>query len=148
MKKFNLSKYSVFLLPFLLLSLSASADLGRGLNAYQQHEYKTAINEFTLSANSGNPNAQVLLGNMYYEGIGTEKNYDIAFELTKTAVENETKPNMLPAVHMNLGLMYLQGRGTAHDSLAAYNLFKLAAKNGNKKARLLLSMMNIKGIAK
>ena len=60
----------LLILPILLLTLlvgnpAVSADLYKGLTAYQSGDYATALREWKPLAEQGDANAQILLGGMY-----------------------------------------------------------------------------------
>lgn len=71
---------------FLLWSASAlAADFGGAMQLYQKGDYSNALKEFSILANQGDADAQFILGDMYANGQGTEKDgvtaymwYDIA----------------------------------------------------------------------
>lgn len=74
---------TVFLLFIVFTSLNA--DFDSGLGYYLQGDYTSAKQEFTILANQGNADAQLMLGDMYANGQGVDKDpveaykwYDIA----------------------------------------------------------------------
>jgi len=74
--------------------------------------------------------AKYLLANFYFEGIGTEVNYDKAFVLFTELHQAEHH-----LAHMKLGQMYYHGQGVAQDQATAKQLLLLAAQNGVPEAK-------------
>ena len=60
------------------VSMSWSADLQKGLTAYESGDYATALREWTPLAEQGDADAQTLLGVMYNEGKGVPQDYKTA----------------------------------------------------------------------
>ena len=68
------------IIPVLLFSLllgapSYSADFNKGLTAYNNGDYATALKEWTPLAEQGVAEAQYNLGVMYQEGAGVPQDY-------------------------------------------------------------------------
>lgn len=116
--------------------LSASADLKKGIEAYEAEDYATALSEFQPLADQGVPEAQSQLSRLYYHGYGVRKNYKKAGELAKAAAEKGDKigENML-------GLLAIDGLGTKKDLKAAEKYFLSSAEKGFLSAQLNLAGM-------
>ena len=69
------------LAALLLLTLAAPAwgqVFEKGLEAYKQRDYATALSEWRPLAERGNADAQVKLGFMYADGLGVPQDYALA----------------------------------------------------------------------
>ncbi len=67
---------------------SWGADFDKGLTAYQNGDYVTALNEFTPLAEQGDADAQFSLGYMYDNGWGVLQNYATAYAWYNIAASN------------------------------------------------------------
>ena len=76
-------------------------DFQKGLEAYQNKDFATALKEWKPLAEGGDSAAQYNLGLMYKNGEGVPKNYKEALKWYKLATEQ----GFLIAPY-NLGLMY------------------------------------------
>lgn len=121
MKKILLLVYGLFF----CLNLSAQENLETGLKYYEWREYKTALPYLQAAAKEGYGEACYLLGEMYYYGYGTDKNYTIAMRMYQRGIEyGFTKGEA------ELGRMYENGEGAAKDLQKAFELYeKSAAKD-------------------
>lgn len=121
MRKILLLVYGLFF----CLSLSAQGNLENGLRYYNWKEYKTALPYLQSAAKEGYGEACYLLGEMYYYGLGTEKNPTIAMRMYQRSIEyGFTKGEA------ELGRMYEDGEGAAKDLQKAFELYeKSAAKD-------------------
>ncbi|RIA86512.1 hypothetical protein C1645_727075, partial [Glomus cerebriforme] len=99
-----------------------------------------AFELFSKAANNNYAIAQVYLAKCYYDGYGTEKNYDLAFDWCKKSVENGSIIGQL-----NLGYCYKLGIGTAINKEKAFQLYKIAAENENSNAQSNLGILYEKG---
>ncbi len=68
MKKSLLAQF--FLLILLVSPMSFGADLQKGVTAYTNGDYATALREWTPLAEQGDADAQFNLGQMYFNGQG------------------------------------------------------------------------------
>ncbi len=128
--------------PFLIgcASSSSSPDFFKGLNAYDQGDYATAVKEWEPLAKKGNVDAQMNLGLLYLEGRGVDQNYKTAVKWIKLAAEQ----GYLSA-QFNLGYAYATGQGIEQDYNAALNWYLLAAERGHKGAQNNLGFAYAKG---
>ena len=104
---------------------SEAQDFDRGVSAYNDGDYPTALREFRLLAEQGDALAQYNLGGMYYNGRGVPQNYAEAARLYRLAAE---QGNAL--AQFNLGVMYGNGQGLPQNYQLAYMWFNLAAGKG------------------
>ncbi len=66
-----------------------SADFQKGLKAYQQGDYATALKEWKPLAEQGHADAQVNLGVMYLEGQNVPRDYKTAIKWLTLAAEQK-----------------------------------------------------------
>ncbi len=96
------------------------------------------------------PDAALYLGYLYDRGIGTEANYDNAYNLYTEAVENASeKPEyayVSNEAHTNLGLLLINAPEGKKDDRTAFSHFEEAAKNGSIKAQYYLALTYLEGI--
>ena len=127
----SISKIIIGLTLSLLLgsSVAIAADFGRGLEAKNSGDFKTALADWIPLAEQGNAMAQFNLGHMYANGYGVPEN-------DKTAVKWFTKAaeQGLAEGQFNLGAMYDFGDGVPENDKIAVKWYNLASYNGNKNA--------------
>jgi len=75
----NLVIIAAALLSLTLPSSVAAQDFDRGVSAYNDGDYPTALREFRLAAEQGNALAQYNLGIMYGNGQGLPQNHQLAY---------------------------------------------------------------------
>jgi TPR repeat protein len=74
-------KSLIILTAICLLSPSLLAQsFESGMYAYERRDYATALNAFNASANSGDPDAQFMLGRLYANGYGVLQDYIQAYK--------------------------------------------------------------------
>ena len=110
-----------------MTGMSASADLQKGLTAYESGDYATALREWKPLAEQGHGVASYALGVMYRDGQGVSKNYKTAVKWFKLAAELQTAVGQY-----NLAMMYVNGQGVPQDYIRAYMWWEIAASSGIK----------------
>ena len=75
-------------------------------------------------------NSQYHLGILYYQGKGTEKNFNKAASWIKKSAENGDK-----FAHVTLGLFYLDGHGVNKNLINSYMWLEIASKKGLEIAK-------------
>ena len=86
------------------MGVIASADLQKGMTAFMDGNYTTALSEWTPHSEQGNADAQNNLGEIYQTGLGAAKDYKTAVEWYKFAAAQGNTP-----AQNNLGNMYKEG---------------------------------------
>lgn len=104
----------------------AFADLEKGFAAAQAGDFKTAFREYTLDAEAGIPEAQFLLSNMYFDGLGTTFNSDEGMRWLRAAAEQDHHD-----AQFTLGMLYANGRYVEQNDGEAFNWCLKSAENGN-----------------
>ncbi|CAA0088214.1 Sel1-repeat-containing protein YbeT [Zhongshania aliphaticivorans] len=89
--------------------------------AYDRADYKTALNVWLPSAEQGDAEAQLAVGEIFEKGLGTEPNYEVALFWYQKAAEQGNKSALF-----NLGTLYEQGLGVEKDRLVAINYYRQA----------------------
>jgi len=89
--------------------------------AYDRADYKTALNVWMASAESGDAEAQANVGEIFERGLGSEPNYEAAIIWYKKAADQGNKRALF-----NLGTLYEQGLGVDQDKLIAMNYYRQA----------------------
>lgn len=103
-------------------ALDARTDLMHG-------QYASALEKYKRSADKGDPTAQNSLGNIYYLGLGVDRDYERAAHWYERAAINGNEPALV-----NMGILYFQGNGVKRDLLKAFAWFRLGEKANRKSA--------------
>ncbi len=95
---------------------------------------KETVERLQKTAEQGNADSQVLLGLIYYQGSGVEKNYKEAFKWWhKAAAQNDAE------AQYSLGYAYYHGEGVKKDYKEAIKLYRMAATQGYAAAKKFLN---------
>ncbi|GHA95692.1 tetratricopeptide repeat protein [Modicisalibacter luteus] len=86
-------------------------------------------------------NASLRLGRLYRDGRGVERDDNLAYQLFRQAVSEDTGPN----ANVALAEMLVEGRGTARDTQRASALYSQAAARGNAQALQALAKAYARG---
>lgn len=158
---------------FYAVSKKPSVDeMTRGLTAYKQGDYKTALRMFRNQDLLANPEASFILGAMHYAGKGVPADENRAFlYYEKAAVlgyspaqttlailyadkgewdkayayaESAALRNDAEAQMLAAG-WYEKGRGGRFDTHKAVRFYEMAAKNGDMNAKTALYLINKDG---
>ncbi len=108
----------------------AGADLKSGRRAYERKDYARALKELTPLAEKGNPDAQSILGKMYWNGHGVPKDADRAIKWFKASANQGDAD-----AQFYLGSYYLLPR---LDIAEGAKWLRLSAEQGNQDAQWLL----------
>jgi TPR repeat protein len=110
--------------PLLLLSLPTQAtDLVSGVEAYQRQQYSTAYEILMPFAQTGESEAQRLIGVMYMLGQSVEQDLPTAARWVRGSAQlgNSQAQELL-------SFMYNRGAGVPQDAVQAYVWLKLASQ--------------------
>ncbi len=124
------------LMAVALATAPAFADYAKGLNAFDNDDYKTAFSELHPFAEEGDSFAQYALGWMYNNGDGVPQDYKEAAKWYRLSVKQGNA-----AAQYNLGLMYSNGEGVVQDYKEAVKLYRLSAEQGLALAQHNLGFM-------
>jgi uncharacterized protein len=89
--------------------------------AYDRADYKTALQVWLPTAETGDAEAQVNVGEIFERGAGGEPNYSAALVWYQKAAEQGNS-----RAQFNLGTLYEQGFGVAKDKMTALNWYRKA----------------------
>jgi hypothetical protein len=122
------------LLGALFLCTAAHAGLWEdGYADYQRKDYAGAVAKWQIVADTGDRDAQSLLGLMHFAGQGTPQSYPKALIwLRKAAAQGE------PKAQFKLGSMYANGQGLDRDYQKAAMWFLIAQSSGHPEANKAL----------
>ena len=104
-------------------------DYQKGVEAYKNGDYATALREWRPLAEQGDAGAQTNLGVMYGNGEGVTQDYKEAVKWYRKAAEQG-----YAMAQNNLGLMYYNGDGVLEDDVYAHMWLNIAASNGHDGA--------------
>ena len=119
---------------------ATEAKLEEGMNAYKTGDYAKALAVFQSLADEGDTTGQFMLGSLYHDGLGVEKDDARAFTWTRKAAERAN-----PKAQALLAVMYQEGWGTAKDEARAVEWFRMSAEQGYATAQLTLGLLYMKG---
>lgn len=118
---------SSLLFASLLAALPVQAGLDEGMNAYSSGDYETAAREFKALAKQGDKEAQYLLGLLYEEGQGVDRDdQEAAYWLARSADQG------FADAFFALGQMFANRKGERQDRMAAHHWFSLAKQYGHR----------------
>lgn len=108
--------------------------------AYQKHDYAYALRLARPMADQGDRRAQSLMGLIYFNGDGVQRNGHEAMEWYRRAADQGDAEAQL-----KIGDMYFEGRAVAQDYSEAERWYHLAADQGSAAAQYNLGILYAKG---
>ena len=111
---------------FLVVAAAAADDLGEGLAAYDQGDYRGALDAWGRAAAKGDAEAMNAIAGLYDQGEGVRRDPALAATWYRRSAERRNSVGQL-----NLGDMYGRGLGLPLDGAEAYFWLGLAASQGN-----------------
>ena len=111
---------------------NAIASFRRGLTAYDEGDYATALREWRSLAQQSDADAQNNLGVLFFKGQGVPKHYEIAVVLFRLSAKQGNS-----TAQSYLGGMCGLGQGVKKNLVTAYIWASLGAYNGNEKGAKL-----------
>ncbi len=120
------TRLSITLLSIFCI-FAVHADFKNGVAAFERKDYTAAYQEFFISANQGDKQAQAELGTLYFTGTGVPQNYNEAFRWFFQAAKQNSAIGQAW-----LAVLYRDGKGISKDMVKAYAWILLsAAQNYN-----------------
>jgi TPR repeat protein len=106
--------------------------------AKENKDYELAAKLYKIAVRNGSLNAMNNLGFLNLNGLGVQKNIDVAEELWKNGSEKGDDK-----CQMNLAMLYTSDQFGLQDYSKSVRYCDLAAKNGNQGAKELLPVLQI-----
>jgi uncharacterized protein len=100
-----------------------------------------ATNWLTKAAESGIPEAAIILGDAYADGTGVTRHYQLASDWYRKAIDQG-----LAAAQYKLAIMYDQGLGLEQNAKEAFRLAKAAHEGRDSAATFFLALLYADGI--
>lgn len=128
-------------LMLLALCMVACSDYDRARRSFEGGNYAEAFERYTLLAESGDVRAQYDLSQMYFQGIGGQKDSQRAWHWLLSAAGGGNVAAMV-----KLGSIYESGVGADRDHATAAQWYLRAARLGDPIGRFNLALLYLKGI--
>jgi TPR repeat protein len=106
---------------------AVAAPLEDGLQALDRGDYATALRLLRPLAEEGNQEAQINLGNMYFDGNGVPLNYAQSVDWYLLAADQGNTDAQIA-----LGFLYKYGEAVRFDYVQAYKWFDLAGSGSDR----------------
>ena len=121
----------------LLLHVSATAGINEATKAYILGDYEKARYEALIGASDGDPIAQMLMGQLYYNGEGVEKSVELAMYWYEQAARQGYQE-----AQFRLGTLYFNGSpGIEKDYKKAWEWLSKADDSGHGKVEPMLEIL-------
>ena len=121
--------------------LNGTQELALGDECYEQKKYKEAFEHYLKATESGNVQAQFLVGYAYYTGEGVDRDYASAVTWFKRAARKN-----YPKAQYNLAYCYMYGRGVPRNYDRAIELLTQSAENHLAQAQITLADCYERGV--
>jgi hypothetical protein len=118
----------------------SNRDIAAAYDAYENKKYKFALRIALPSADLGDPRAQSLMGLMYYNGRGVERDEREAMKWFRSAAEQGDS-----IAQLYVGLMFAEGKTVPQDYSEAARWYQIAANRGNPEAQYNLGILYATG---
>lgn len=116
-------------------------ELALGDECYKQKRFDKAFEHYMKASETGNVQAQFLVGYAYYTGEGTARDFASAVTWFKRAAKKN-----YPKAQYNLAYCYMYGRGVPRNYDRAIELLTLSAENQLAQAQITLADCYERGI--
>ena len=138
MKRLIITVCFSLILSIVSIGMSWSGDYQKGLDAAQNGNYTAALKEWRPLAEQGHSESQFVLGLLYRNGKGVEKDFSTAIKWYLLAAENGHAK-----AQAKLGYMYVNGEGVNKNYVRAYMWGRLSEINENREGSELKRIMTI-----
>ena len=138
MKSLTITLFLSLSLSIVSTGMSWSGDYQKGLDAAQNGNYTAALEEWRPLAEQGHSESQFVLGLLYRNGKGVEKDFSTAIKWYLLAAENGHAK-----AQAKLGYMYVNGEGVNKNYVRAYMWGRLSEINENREGSELKRIMTI-----
>lgn len=116
-------------------------DFKNAQKEYEVKKYSLALEYFTKSAEKGNDEAMVMIGDLHRFGEGVSQSWEESTKWYQKAAEKGNGEAML-----NIGLIYLKGIGVSQDFSKALEWLSKAVEKGNSAAMGHIGVMYFEGV--
>lgn len=110
------------------------------LASYRASKYQEAYGVLLRLAEEGHAEAQNLLGTLYRQGLGVEKNSKEGIKWTQRAAEQG-----LASAQHNMGWIFAMGAGVEADNREALKWYQKSAAQGDADSLLNIGLIHAKG---
>jgi TPR repeat protein len=111
----------ILFVALVLCGQAWAGPLEDGVQALDRRDYATALRLLKPLAESGNPDAQIDLGNMYFDGNGVPLDYAQSVKWYLLAADQGNTDAQIA-----LGFLYKYGEAVRFDYVQSYKWFELA----------------------
>ena len=125
--------FQVIFICALFTNAWALTNYERCVKYFEDKDYKNA---YQVCKEEKDYNAQYIIGEMYYNGLGVKEDHAEAMLWFRKAAEQGNGQ-----AQFFVGYMYYNGLGVKKDHAEAMLWFRKAAKNGHIRARIYRDMM-------
>ncbi len=143
-----MKKVFIMLLGF-MLAAPVLADMSKAEEAFDNKDYKTALELLQIEAQRNQVKAAYLLGIMYRDGLGVPRDPERALKWFTEAAESNWIRAVdklgSPEAQYEAGIMYRDGIGTEKDLNKAADWFEQAAGQGHSLSQEALGEMYLRG---
>ncbi len=134
-------KSILYFLFFIALTSMSAASLNKGVSAYENKDYISALQELKPLAEQGDPNAQFYLGELYYNA-----HIKVQYSQAASNMKVHTGIGTYEDTQKYLNSISKIGRAKAeYRYRAAFPWYEKASNQGHIKAKEVLGNMYIKG---
>ncbi|NIV17880.1 MAG: sel1 repeat family protein [Woeseiaceae bacterium] len=134
-------RFAIVIVLLFMAGVAVGADLKKGLAAYENGDYETAMAECLPLAEEGIAEAQFCVGQMYANGFGVMMDDAAAIKwygLAATAGDSKAQ--------YQLGVMHANGWGVDMNDAQAAEYYRQAAEKGHSCAQRSLAYVTSRGI--
>ncbi len=107
-------------------------------DAFNKQKYSETIDICIPLSNNGDAGASLILGKMYYEGLGVPKNFDEARVRLLKALSSDNR-DVSNLAKFILALLFQNTNFTEFNLEKSFNWYKSAADNGHADAQFMTS---------
>ncbi|MBT4897829.1 MAG: sel1 repeat family protein [Nitrospina sp.] len=139
-KPVNLLQIISVQILILLFVTACSDSFEEGMKAYKNSDYRKAYDKLISHAKKGNPEAQVIIGEIFDNGRGAIQDMGKAAGWYHKAAEQGQVVGQY-----NLGVMYHKGEGVKQDFAEAVNWYGQAAEQQYALAQFSMGVAHVNG---
>lgn len=125
---------------FSVVSGAFAQSIQAASEAYFNGDYAVAVAEARPLAESGDPDAQYILGSLYYDGLGVPEDRREAARWHRLAAEQNH-----PHAQFALATQLISGQGVERDDIEAVRLFRLSAEQNHPQAQAMVGVAYYQG---